>query len=77
MRGKGFRAVFIRAPTVKEVGGNVEVIAKLEDHVVGVREGKLVGLAFHPELTEDTRVHEYFINLVQKHKSTFCLQNPH
>ncbi|MGB9759938.1 MAG: pyridoxal 5'-phosphate synthase glutaminase subunit PdxT [Thermoproteota archaeon] len=66
---KSFRAVFIRAPSVKEFGSNVEVMAKLEDYVVGVKEGNLIGLAFHPELTEDTRVHEYFINLVQKHKS--------
>jgi 5'-phosphate synthase pdxT subunit len=66
---KSFRAVFIRAPSVKEFGGNVEVIAKLEDYVVGVREGNRIGVAFHPELTEDTRVHEYFINLVEKRKS--------
>jgi 5'-phosphate synthase pdxT subunit len=66
---KSFRAVFIRAPSVKEFGENVEVMAKLEDYVAGVKEGNLIGLAFHPELTEDTRVHEYFINLVQKHKS--------
>lgn len=66
---KSFRAIFIRAPSVKEFGNNVEVMAKLEDYVVGVKEGNLIGLAFHPELTEDTRIHEYFINLVQRHKS--------
>ncbi|MBO3767809.1 MAG: pyridoxal 5'-phosphate synthase glutaminase subunit PdxT, partial [Candidatus Brockarchaeota archaeon] len=65
---KSFRAVFIRAPSVKEYGSKVEVIAKLEEYIVGVKERNFLGLAFHPELTNDTRVHEYFINLLQEYK---------
>ena len=63
-RSEIFPGVFIRAPWVEEVGERVEVIATLEGHVVGVRQDHLVGVAFHPELTDDHRVHEYFLNMV-------------
>ncbi|WP_336135162.1 pyridoxal 5'-phosphate synthase glutaminase subunit PdxT [Natronomonas amylolytica] len=52
-----FPAVFIRAPAVDEVGDGVDVLATAKDRVVAVREGNIVGTAFHPELTEDSRVH--------------------
>ncbi|RUM33062.1 MAG: pyridoxal 5'-phosphate synthase glutaminase subunit PdxT [Archaeoglobus sp.] len=58
-------AVFIRAPAVVEVGRNVEVLAEFERYVVAVREGSVIGLAFHPELNAefgDTKIHEYFLN---------------
>jgi 5'-phosphate synthase pdxT subunit len=51
------RAVFIRAPWVAERGPGVEVLASYGDHPVVVREGRLVACAFHPELTDDSRVH--------------------
>ena len=62
-RSEIFPGVFIRAPWVEEVGERVEVIATLEGHIVGVRQDHLVGIAFHPELTEDDRVHEYFLDM--------------
>ncbi|MFB6173814.1 MAG: pyridoxal 5'-phosphate synthase glutaminase subunit PdxT, partial [Halobacteriales archaeon] len=53
-----FPAVFIRAPTVTEVGEDVEVLAEHDGRVVAVRQGPVVGTAFHPELTPDTALHE-------------------
>jgi 5'-phosphate synthase pdxT subunit len=60
-----FRAVFIRAPWVEEVGPDVEVLARAGDHVVAVRSGVLMATSFHPELTHDNRVHRYFLELVR------------
>ena len=65
-----FRAVFIRAPWVERVGTSVEVLAtykteKNEDHPVMVRQGSLLATAFHPELTQDNRVHEYFVQMAK------------
>jgi pyridoxal 5'-phosphate synthase pdxT subunit len=61
-----FHAVFIRAPTVEEVGDVVEVLAALEDgRVVAVRQGNVLATAFHPELTIDDRFHRYFLEMVQ------------
>ncbi len=60
------RAVFIRAPWLEEVGPDVEVLAELDGHPVLAREGRLLVAAFHPELTDDTRVHERFLNLVRE-----------
>ena len=56
-------AVFIRAPAIVRVGNDVEVLAKLENYVVAAKQDNILALAFHPELTTDTRVHEYFISL--------------
>jgi len=53
-----FPAVFIRAPVVGSVGENVEVLATWEDRPVAVRQGPVVGTAFHPELTPDSRIHD-------------------
>ncbi len=59
-----FRGVFIRAPIVKHVSSKVEVLSKLEDRIVAVRQGNIVGTSFHPELSGDTRLHEYFVRTV-------------
>jgi pyridoxal 5'-phosphate synthase pdxT subunit len=59
-----FTGVFIRAPWVEHYGAGVEVVATCDEHVVGVRQGHLLGVAFHPELTDDTRLHEYFLREV-------------
>lgn len=64
-----FRAVFIRAPYVQSVGANVDVLAEYDSHPVLVREGNLLGCAFHPELTDDKRLHMYFISMVQEYLS--------
>lgn len=58
-----FPGVFIRAPWVEEYGPQVHTIATCQGRVVGVRQGLLLGVGFHPELTEDTRLHAYFLRL--------------
>ena len=71
-QGKPFHAVFIRAPLIERVGRGVEVLAQLEPAlseaegdgtVVAARQGNLLVTAFHPELTEDDRLHRYFVGL--------------
>lgn len=60
-----YHAVFIRAPVIEDVGPEVEVLAQLSDGaVVAAREGRLVAWAFHPELTGDWRLHQYFLDIV-------------
>ena len=61
---KSFRGVFIRAPAIEEIGENVEILARLEDIVVAVRQENMLATAFHPELTNDTRFHEYFLKMI-------------
>ena len=58
------RAVFIRAPFVTEVGTGAKVLARFENKIVMVRQGNLLATAFHPELTDDRRVHQYFLNML-------------
>jgi pyridoxal 5'-phosphate synthase pdxT subunit len=60
------RAVFIRAPWIEEAGPDVEILADVDGHPVLAREGRLLVAAFHPELTDDTRIHELFVNLVRE-----------
>jgi 5'-phosphate synthase pdxT subunit len=64
--GEPLRGVFIRAPRVRDVGSGVEVLAELDGEPVLLREGRFVVASFHPELTEDTRVHERFLELVEE-----------
>jgi len=64
--GKPLRGVFIRAPRVREVGPEVEVLAELDGEPVLLREGRFIVASFHPELTDDTRVHERFLDLVRE-----------
>jgi 5'-phosphate synthase pdxT subunit len=60
-----FHAVFIRAPTIETAGSAVEILARLKDGTaVAARQGKLLALAFHPELTADPRLHRYFLEIV-------------
>ena len=60
------RGVFIRAPRVSNAGPEVEVLAELDGEPVLLREGRLLVASFHPELTDDTRVHERFLDLVRE-----------
>jgi pyridoxal 5'-phosphate synthase pdxT subunit len=60
------RGVFIRAPRVSEAGEGVEVLGRLHDEPVLVREGRILAASFHPELTDDTRVHELFLEMVRE-----------
>ena len=57
--------VFIRAPRIERVGEGVEVLAKRDDDPVLVRQGSVMAATFHPELSNDTRVHEAFLKLVK------------
>ena len=66
MDGPTYRAVFIRAPVFDSVGEGVEVLATLSDgRPVAVRQGHMLATAFHPELTNDTRMHELFVQMVE------------
>ena len=56
--------VFIRAPKIESIGKDVEVIAKEGDDTVAVRQGRAMAATFHPELSEDARIHQYFLNVV-------------
>jgi 5'-phosphate synthase pdxT subunit len=65
-----YHAIFIRAPKIDGIGPNVNVLARLDDGtVVAAREGTMIASSFHPELTEDTRFHEYFVELVRQAKN--------
>ncbi|HZQ04507.1 MAG TPA: pyridoxal 5'-phosphate synthase glutaminase subunit PdxT [Gaiellaceae bacterium] len=55
------RAVFIRAPWIEDVGADVEVLAEVDGHPVLARQGRFLVASFHPELTDDTRLHELFL----------------
>ena len=60
-----FTAVFIRAPVIAQVGEGIRVLSRLEDgRPVAVQQGNLLGTSFHPELTDDPRLHRYFLSLV-------------
>jgi 5'-phosphate synthase pdxT subunit len=68
------RTVFIRAPWVETVGPAVEVLARVRasdghDHVVAVRQGNALATSFHPEVTDDVRVHRYFVDMVRQSTS--------
>jgi len=60
------RAVFIRAPLIEEVGEDVEVLATYRDQIVAARQGHLLAASFHPELTDDERMHAYFLDMVRE-----------
>jgi len=61
-----FHAVFIRAPWVEKVGGEVEVLASVQGHPVMVRQDNIIGTSFHPELTEDDRIHQMLIEMISR-----------
>ena len=67
MDGPPYRAVFIRAPVFVSVGDSVEVLASLDDgRPVAVRQGHMLATAFHPELTNDARMHNLFVEMVEQ-----------
>ena len=70
LEGEPVRAVFIRAPWVEQVGAAVDVLAQVEGgpgagRIVAVRQGNLLATSFHPEITGDTRVHRFFVEMVR------------
>jgi 5'-phosphate synthase pdxT subunit len=60
-----YHAVFIRAPAIGEVGRGVEVLASIGETVVAARQKNLLALAFHPELTQDPRIHQIFLKMLE------------
>ena len=65
-----FKGVFIRAPAVSEVGKDVEVIGKLNNKIVAVKQKNIIGTSFHPELSGDSRMHRHLINMVVEFKNS-------
>lgn len=65
LAGGPVHAVFIRAPWVESCGADVEVVARSADRIVAVRQGMLLATSFHPELTDDARVHGLFADMVR------------
>ena len=63
------RAVFIRAPYIRDIAPNVGILAEYEGKVVFARQGNMIASAFHPELTPDRRVHQYFLDIVEEYAS--------
>ena len=64
-----FNGVFIRAPSISEVGSNVEVLSKFNEKIIAVKKNNVIGVAFHPELTNDISLHKYFVNLTNTLKN--------
>lgn len=65
MKGIGeFPAVFIRAPYIESVGEKAEILATVDGKIVAARQDRMLATAFHPELTDDLRVHSYFLNMI-------------
>ncbi|MDR1644330.1 MAG: pyridoxal 5'-phosphate synthase glutaminase subunit PdxT [Tannerellaceae bacterium] len=62
---KPYHTVFIRAPYIDRAGPDVDVLLRYEDKILFARQGNLLAAAFHPELTDDARVHEYFLQLIK------------
>ena len=61
---KAFPAVFIRAPLITDVWGSAEILSRIDNRIIMVKQDNLFALSFHPELTNDLRIHEYFLDFV-------------
>jgi len=64
-----FNGIFIRAPSISDVGSDIEVLSKFNERIVAVKKDNIIATSFHPELTEDISLHKYFINLVNASKN--------
>ncbi len=63
---KDVKMTFIRAPYVKEVFNDTKILATIDNHIVAVRQGNQLAISFHPELTDEIRIHQYFINMIEE-----------
>lgn len=63
-----FPMVFIRAPYIQQVGEDVDVLAQIDDHIVAVQYKNQIGLSFHPELSDDDRIHRHFLEMVARYR---------
>ncbi|MDE5416305.1 pyridoxal 5'-phosphate synthase glutaminase subunit PdxT [Alkalihalobacterium chitinilyticum] len=68
--GDDVRAVFIRAPLIVDVDENVEILSKFNEEIVVARQGHYLACSFHPELTDDHRFHQYFVDIVRESINT-------
>jgi len=59
-----YNAVFIRAPVIEKIWGNCKILAKIENKIVMARQENILAISFHPELTNDLRIHKYFIDMI-------------
>ena len=59
-----YNAVFIRAPIIKKTWGKCKILAKIDKKIVAARQDKFLALSFHPELIDDLRIHEYFLDMI-------------
>ena len=66
---KDVKMTFIRAPYVKEVFNDTKILATIDNHIVAVRRNNQLAISFHPELTDEVRVHQYFINMIKENKN--------
>jgi Predicted glutamine amidotransferase involved in pyridoxine biosynthesis len=64
-----FNGVFIRAPSISDVGSDVEILSKFNEKIIAVKKDNIIGVAFHPELTTDISLHKYFVNLTNTLKN--------
>ncbi len=62
---RNFPLIFIRAPYITEISSDVRILTEINNHIVGVEYKNQIGLAFHPEMTDDTRIHDYFIQKIK------------
>ncbi|HII04245.1 MAG TPA: pyridoxal 5'-phosphate synthase glutaminase subunit PdxT, partial [Candidatus Nitrosotenuis sp.] len=63
------RGVFIRAPSIEGIGKDVQTVSKFNEKIVAVKQGNILGVAFHPELTNDVSWHKYFVSMLKPQKS--------
>lgn len=66
---KDVKMTFIRAPYVKEVFNDAKVLSIIDNRIVAVRQNNQLAISFHPELTDEVRVHQYFINMIKENKN--------
>lgn len=66
---KDVKMTFIRAPYVKQVFNDAKVLSIIDNHIVAVRQNNQLAISFHPELTDEVRVHQYFINMIKENKN--------
>jgi 5'-phosphate synthase pdxT subunit len=64
-----FNGVFIRAPSISDVGPDVEILSKFNEKIIAVKKNNIIGVSFHPELTSDISLHKYFVNLTNTLKN--------
>ena len=64
-----FNGVFIRSPSISDVGSDVEILSKFNEKIIAVKKNNIIGVALHPELTSDISLHKYFVNLTNTLKN--------